>query len=1736
MKDQLSDDSVTESNVEALMKTSDKLPAATVERSERDALSDGAKQRIRGVLERELAKAPPIEPGPHVRTVRRFPAKWKAVGAGAAVLAAAAGIALFVGRAPAPIEARHQNDEAVAKAVTLRDGTKVVLAPGAALVEKRPGAVELSKGRAVFDVGAKKAFALASSIGNAESTGGRFLASVSDAELFVAVARGKVTVDGEGDAEASVTMGNEATLLRGKAPSIREGRLLSHVFAFAEDVVDETKSSPRGGHGNLKARDPQWRVPAAIDSRVFDVDVVVESGFARTTIDQTYFNPTNRTLEGLYSFQVPHDATISRLAMYVDGTLMESAVVDRSRGRDIYEGIVERQRDPALLEWMGGDAFRMRLFPIPGRTEKRVFLSYTELLEKTYDSTEISIPVPDFDTPTRRSSIEVRLRGAKDAEVTSPSHVFTEEVDGSDKVLSFQSEQEILGKDIVVRYASAASGDSKPEVGVFEEGGETFTMVRFAPDLRATQTSLRKPRRWVVLFDVSGSRPKSEVERQLAFVSGLTRAIDVDDTFEVVAFAHDAAVWSKKNELAAFVEERALVGGDSRIDRALEKTAALPAVAGSETMLVYLGDGAFTSAGDAIDKAGLDRRVADLDGRFFGVGFGSNVDRGLMSTAATSSGGFVMALGEEESASRKAFEFLSRTVAPCLYDLRASSPDRAGASVMIEAPVVCDGAEVKALVKSPSAEPLRAISFTAKRGDAAWEKTVELGGASTSMSFLPRLHAEWRVKSLMEKDPIAPGAAEGPNQKEITELGLKHFLVTPFTSLLVLENDAMYEQYGVTKGEAKGFAVYAAPSKIPVVTEPIGGSAALAVSTTFDIVDRSQRRYFQPTVRDLDDGLFRPETGLRGIGTIGWGGLGLSGIGEGGGGRGFGSGIGSGAIRMGGRLGGGGGGFGFGAGRLGGMHRARTDESRVSTKSLELGAAARGGRRIPDFSRSSSQGDFVSWGSPVGDDDAWLRLAFGGARLEMIDHQDADHFRDLTEFARGLFLLPIDEVDVVLGSPASELQHDDAASALLARAWAKQAKAVLRSERAEVRVDGEVVRRTRRLASGLEETLAWDAGSVLHQYAELGFETRRELGATAGLVGSLEGLPVVPSLASLGSMKVSTTSPRTVRAELPVPQRADERLPKAIEWTFDEEDRLVQVRHRGGEGFVDQSLAWNGPNVTVRRGAEVTSFESVGSSTAAPSTAKLDRIDMPLRNAEHMEKWAATLDGEARVHALHQLLASSAATGDEKTMRAALERLVGLGRPLSRAEVSLGSLALSRGSDAMRAAVNASDPVGAYVLAFEKNKPASFDAAQKAGAGSFVGALSSARSVFLESSAVNARKRAASFVKEARLAPLLVLASMDHASRLGTNAQGRELWQSALAERDLGLVAASRMADSVEWDEPTAKAREAFEGALGRALERGLPISWDYRAARVLGYGFRQDALTDKLRADMLAKGTAEQLVEWMRMEFSQNSRDRASADPYARRLAEIGTDDQKVRGARILVRAGAFEAARSVLAGVLGGEAPTVSALLIGSRVAEAFGEIDQAIRLRERAFAITKDSPRDPSEISDWYLALIDLTGRRLAQEPADAARSEAVLAVAARWQAEEPDSELIAEAVAGIFFRAGKMELAEAAIASLPERRPADGAAWGRAARLLVSQGQSTQARALVDRAVLVEPTNPEWTMERARLSLSMGERDAAIADFQRVASGTWQPRFNRWPAMANQTLCDLGVGKDPGCQGM
>ena len=176
--------------------------------------------------------------------------------------------------------------------------------------------------------------------------------------------------------------------------------------------------------GSLIAKVNGEAVPLTVGEH--QVNVEIRDQIARTTIEETFVNHTNSQLEGTFYFPLPQDASISGFGMWINGKLVEADVVEKQRAREIYETILREKRDPALLEWSGGNLFKARVFPIPSNSEKRIRIVYTEVLPLRGNQYRYAYGLQSEllqKTPIRDLSLQVQIHSTIPLKsVDSPTH------------------------------------------------------------------------------------------------------------------------------------------------------------------------------------------------------------------------------------------------------------------------------------------------------------------------------------------------------------------------------------------------------------------------------------------------------------------------------------------------------------------------------------------------------------------------------------------------------------------------------------------------------------------------------------------------------------------------------------------------------------------------------------------------------------------------------------------------------------------------------------------------------------------------------------------------------------------------------------------------------------------------------------------------------------------------------------------------------------------------------------------------------------------------------------------------------------------------------------------------------------------------------------------------------------------------------------------------------------------
>ncbi len=178
---------------------------------------------------------------------------------------------------------------------------------------------------------------------------------------------------------------------------------------------------------------------APLEVKRHHVDVDISGQVATTKVDQVFHNPSNQELEGTYLFPLPEGAQIDKFTMNIGGKEVEAELLDAEKAQNVYERIVRRQKDPALLEYVGRGAFKVRIYPIEAKSDKRVRMQYTQLLEADGGLVNYTYPLNTEKFSAKPiDSVSIRCTVKTDhalKSVYSPSHRVEVNHKGSKKAL-----------------------------------------------------------------------------------------------------------------------------------------------------------------------------------------------------------------------------------------------------------------------------------------------------------------------------------------------------------------------------------------------------------------------------------------------------------------------------------------------------------------------------------------------------------------------------------------------------------------------------------------------------------------------------------------------------------------------------------------------------------------------------------------------------------------------------------------------------------------------------------------------------------------------------------------------------------------------------------------------------------------------------------------------------------------------------------------------------------------------------------------------------------------------------------------------------------------------------------------------------------------------------------------------------------------------------------------------------
>jgi Ca-activated chloride channel family protein len=574
------------------------------------------------------------------------------------------------------------------------------------------------------------------------------------------------------------------------------------------------------------------------------VTVAIEDQVAVTKVEQTFRNHTDRQLEATYVFPVPKGASVRKFSMWVDGKEVPGELVEAAQARQIYTSIVQRTQDPGLLEYLGNNLLRLRVFPIPPKGDQKITVSFTSVAPSENGLVEYVYPLRTDGRAAQtleKFSLRVDLKSQHAlTNIYSPTHALTM-TRPSDRraVVTFEKEQALLDKDFQLYYTAGGK-----DVGLTAlahrpvSGAPGYFLLLVSPRAELSK-SQQVPRDMVFVLDTSGSMRGKRMTQARGALHYCLNNLAENDRFALLNFAttvnkyaDDLQPATKANleQARKWVDGLEATGGTAINDALLSALALRSADTSRTFTIVFFTDGRPTIGETDIEK--IRKNVAaknSANTRIFTFGVGDDVNATFLDRLAEESRALSTYVRESEDIEHRVSGLYAKISNPVLANLKLTvSPSVKLAEVYPpQLPDLFHGSQLVVLGRY-TGEGHAAIKLTGNVGKEDKEFVYELNFPAKTdedRGFVEDLWARRKVGYLLDQIRLSGESKEVKD--EVIALAKRYGITTPYTSYLVVP-DAAVPVARAPQAEGKPdvrfhFAPPPAPAAPPALLGPAPG-------------------------------------------------------------------------------------------------------------------------------------------------------------------------------------------------------------------------------------------------------------------------------------------------------------------------------------------------------------------------------------------------------------------------------------------------------------------------------------------------------------------------------------------------------------------------------------------------------------------------------------------------------------------------------------------------------------------------------------------------------------------------------------------------------------------------------------------------------------------------------------------------------------------------------------------------
>lgn len=546
-----------------------------------------------------------------------------------------------------------------------------------------------------------------------------------------------------------------------------------------------------------------------------DVSVNIEGIIANIHVTQTYSNEGTRPVNASYVFPASTKVTIHGMKMQIGNQIVTAKIKEKEEAKQEFETAKSEGKSASMLSEERANVFSMDVANIMPGDNVLIELDYTELIMPSEGTYEFAFPtvvgpryvspvkddtgsrdewagtpyLSEGNAPTDEYDIHVTISaGVPISSLTCSSHdISTEWVENTTAHISLANPADYAGnRDFILDYKLTGTGIGTGLI-TSQSGDENFFMLMVQPPERVEVEEI-PPREYIFVLDVSGSMSGFPLETAKKLINNLVSGLRETDTFNLILFSGTSFKMASRslpateeniNKAIKLINGQKGAGGTELAD-ALEDALHIPTEEDMARNIVIITDGYIYGESDVFKLVNDNLSQAD----FFSFGIGSAVNRYLIEGIASIGQGEPFLVTKEDQADEIADKFRSYIQSPVLTDIQVSFDGFDVYDVEPSALPTLYAQKPIVLLGKWRGEAAGNIQITGTTGSGTYTDSISVADSITAENnAIAYLWARKRVERLTD---FGRNGSDPEAQEEVTQIGLKYSMVTPYTSFIAV--------------------------------------------------------------------------------------------------------------------------------------------------------------------------------------------------------------------------------------------------------------------------------------------------------------------------------------------------------------------------------------------------------------------------------------------------------------------------------------------------------------------------------------------------------------------------------------------------------------------------------------------------------------------------------------------------------------------------------------------------------------------------------------------------------------------------------------------------------------------------------------------------------------------------------------------------------------------------------------